>query len=236
MKDNETFNKIRGYGDKYSVSNLGNIRNDMNNKVLAPGVASNGYLTVSLCENGKCHTCTVHRLVAENFVSGKSATCRIVNHIDGDKTNNSADNLEWCTVKENVSHATNILGHKPGKSFRRVLCVNTGETFENVAEASKKMNVNRGNIISVINGNRTTAGGYFWVAIDKPREKWDFYKSRTPVLCVETREMFKNVAEAQKKTNIKNIYNVLSKRREKAGGYHWQRITPDYFMKHRKDV
>lgn len=49
----------------------------------------------------------VHRLVAEHFIKKENKNHNIVNHKDGDKTNNNIKNLEWCTQKENVAHAIN---------------------------------------------------------------------------------------------------------------------------------
>ena len=72
-----------------------------------------------LCEktkntDGKQVDVEVHRLVAAMFlppVEGKT----YVNHKDGDGTNNHADNLEWCTQKENAAHSVHVLGHNPKK-------------------------------------------------------------------------------------------------------------------------
>lgn len=63
-----------------------------------------GYREVTLCENGKCKLYRVHRLIAETFIPNcEKLPC--VNHKDGNKLNNSVDNLEWCTHSENTLHA-----------------------------------------------------------------------------------------------------------------------------------
>jgi hypothetical protein len=67
----------------------------------------------------------IHRAVACMFIDTDNSEF-IVNHIDGNKLNNSAENLEWCTQKENINHAYNnglITGVKPVK------CINTGRIF-----------------------------------------------------------------------------------------------------------
>lgn len=64
-----------------------------------------GYMmTTFRCVGNKSKCIKTHRIVAESFVSGKTDLKNEVNHIDGDKCNNSASNLEWVTRKENVRH------------------------------------------------------------------------------------------------------------------------------------
>ena len=70
-----------------------------------------GYVFVHLCKNGSRKTFCIHKLVAQNFLPprhGKYGQGRgkyQINHIDGNKLNNSVENLEWCTPKENIRHA-----------------------------------------------------------------------------------------------------------------------------------
>jgi hypothetical protein len=90
----------KSVGAVYEVSTGGTIRNSVTGRVVHAFVGKDGYARVQI--GGK--TRTVHRVVAEAFVplvDGKM----FVNHKDGDKTNNRADNLEWCTRSENMNHA-----------------------------------------------------------------------------------------------------------------------------------
>lgn len=64
-----------------------------------------GYVWVALCKNGKSKTHSVHRLVALTFIENPNKL-PAVNHIDGNKENNSVENLEWCTNHENQMHAS----------------------------------------------------------------------------------------------------------------------------------
>lgn len=62
------------------------------------------------CVNGKTKTFQVHRIIALTFVPNPN-NYPIVNHLDGDKLNLKAENLEWVTNKENVAHARDVLGY-----------------------------------------------------------------------------------------------------------------------------
>ena len=76
-------------------------------KELAGGIMSSGYKSVALSKNGKPKTYLVHRLVAETFCDGYDANNKEVNHIDGNKLNNHAENLEWVTPSYNTKHGWN---------------------------------------------------------------------------------------------------------------------------------
>lgn len=76
-------------------------------KIIKQANNGNKYKTVSLSINGKKKTKSVHKLVAEAFIlNPNNYPC--INHIDGNKKNNKADNLEWCTYKYNTSEAIRL--------------------------------------------------------------------------------------------------------------------------------
>lgn len=97
----------RGLFDAYEVSNLGRVRAGA--RILQPWVRGKGYLSVSIWQDGKNLEPYVHRLVAEAFCRKESADQTQVNHRNGDRTDNRAENLEWCTPKENRTHAARVL-------------------------------------------------------------------------------------------------------------------------------
>lgn len=91
----------------FEVSNMGRIRHAIGGSVhlLHPNPNENGYLKVNLYVGRNCNTRRFHILVAKAFVERERPEQTCVNHIDGDKTNCRADNLEWCTYGENSQHA-----------------------------------------------------------------------------------------------------------------------------------
>jgi hypothetical protein len=116
---NETWLPIFGYEGLYEVSTSGNVRSlprresfknserIRKGSILKPKNARGGYLKVSLCKDSVIKNATIHRLVALTFLL-TSDTKKQVNHIDGDKTNNRVENLEWVTALENTQHAIKI--------------------------------------------------------------------------------------------------------------------------------
>ena len=91
----------------YCVTYDGRIYSLYSNKFLHPVAhKKTGYAVVSLCEDGKKFQVLVHRVVAEVFVSNDNPDVKTqVNHLDGNKLNNAAWNLEWTTPEENTHHA-----------------------------------------------------------------------------------------------------------------------------------
>ena len=85
----------------YFVTDTGIITNNKGHE-LHQRQNNSGYMVVDLYKNKKPHTITVHRIVAETFLDKTDDT---VNHKDGDKTNNSVDNLEWVSYGSNNKHS-----------------------------------------------------------------------------------------------------------------------------------
>lgn len=91
---------------------FGTQRRVLPSQEIKPFAHSGGYLCVKLAKDRKKTNQYVHRLTAFAHVQNPSGLPD-VNHKDGDKTNNRADNLEWTTRKENLDHADKVLGLRP---------------------------------------------------------------------------------------------------------------------------
>ena len=99
---NEIYKDIVGFEGIYQVSNFGNVKNQ-HGKILKTYQINSGYLCLKLhAATGKRSGHLVHRLVATAFLDNPKTE---VNHIDGNKHNNTLTNLEWCTRSENIRHA-----------------------------------------------------------------------------------------------------------------------------------
>lgn len=122
MSINKSWAWVRGYEGLYMVSDAGDVmsipKNGKNGIELSQTSDSKGYMRVGLYKDGRESSCQVHRLVAEAFC-GNPMLKEQVNHIDGNKRNNSAKNLEWCTSGENNLHKYRVLGVKHTVKSRR---------------------------------------------------------------------------------------------------------------------
>lgn len=87
----------------YSISNFGNVRNDLTGKQLKPQKNICGYMVILLYDNGKPLHFQIHRLVLMAFNPVKNMQNLQVNHIDHNRANNRLQNLEWTTCKENCN-------------------------------------------------------------------------------------------------------------------------------------
>ena len=118
----EEFRDVVGYEDYFQISNLGKLYSKRSSRILKQTKSKTGYLSISTRiggRAGKAICLKIHRLVAEAFLEqpteeqvlwAKSTKYGkvLVNHKDGNKSNNSVENLEWVTNSENLLHAISI--------------------------------------------------------------------------------------------------------------------------------
>ena len=173
MSDSEIWRDVVGYEGLYQVSNLGRVkslrgRSNHKNDIFLKIQTNKGYKRVSLCKNDVLKHYPLHRIVAEAFVPNIDNKPQ-VNHIDGDKSNNKASNLEWCTSRENRKHGIQIgLIKVKGK---RVNQYNLNGEFlkmwETLSSAAKECGVHTSHIASCCKGKFRQAGGYIWKYVEE---------------------------------------------------------------------
>lgn len=110
----EIFRDIEGYEDRYQISNQGRVWSKSRRKVMSVGKhkSNSGYVQVQLYKDGEYHWKYIHKMVAKAFVDNPN-NYRTINHKDGVKTNNAANNLEWASDEQQQRHAY-MMGLKSG--------------------------------------------------------------------------------------------------------------------------
>jgi len=130
-------------------------------RIMKPATINRRYLQHIFSINGRRSNKTTHRLVASAFIPNPQHK-PAVNHIDGNKLNNSVTNLEWVTHSENMIHSYKIGLQKVLNAVPIVLFSKAGTMFEYASgcEASRCVGVDQGSISRVLNGKYKHAGGY----------------------------------------------------------------------------
>ena len=168
----EIWKNIKGYEGLYQVSNMGRVKSlerkvrhwrggerIQKERILKP-VVTDGYLRVGLSVDGKLKMLRVHRLVCEAFHENPDNKPQ-VNHINEDKVDNRACNLEWCTCKQNVNHGSrNERVSKPVGQYS--LDGKLIKLWPSTMEAERQAGFNHGNISQVANGKYKQAYGCIW--------------------------------------------------------------------------
>lgn len=160
----EMWKPVPGYEGRYLVSNLGAVVSATTGKPMSLSVNPRGYFKVTLHNGRKLRTFTVHRLVAICFVENQNQY-REVNHIDENKLNNRADNLEWCTRKYNVSYGSRISKQQVKVSKPVIQYGKTNEPlakFGSISKAARKFGLSVSSISACCKGKRKSCGGYRW--------------------------------------------------------------------------
>lgn len=131
---NEIWKPLKDFEEYYEVSNNGFIRNKKTKCVLKTYTINSGYEALKLTVNRVRTSILVHRAVALTFIDNTEDKAT-VNHIDGDKSNNTLSNLEWATHSENNQHAFDLGLHNKEdcKSYVGLKHKNPASKYHNVA-------------------------------------------------------------------------------------------------------
>lgn len=170
---------VKGYEGIYVINEAGDVKRVDTEKILSPAVSTAGYLVVSLWKENKGTLKTIHRLLAECFIyNDDPLQKRTVNHIDGNKTNNRLENLEWVSYSQNNKHAydtglkivteavrnngRNHALNNAGNSYRSIPIVQIDEfgnelrEFSSIKQAAAELGCNRSGIYRVLKGRVNT--------------------------------------------------------------------------------
>lgn len=175
---NEIWKDIIGYEGLYQISNLGRVKSLGNSKsrkekilkLTKKRVKKSTYYTVNLHKNGVVENFRVNRLVAQAFIPNPY-NLSDVNHIDEDTLNNVVSNLEWLSHKDNCNYGTRNTRMSESntnnpKRSKQIVCIETGIIYPSIHEASRKLNINYGNLCRALKHKEKTCGGYHWNYIE----------------------------------------------------------------------
>lgn len=166
MEKQEIYKTLEKIGfSNYAVSNKGNVKNIITDLILKPYLGDSYYYKISLSQDKITKRLKIHRLVALMFCKKQTDYKKlIVNHINGNKIDNCAENLEWISQTENLNHAFNI--GLTTKKIKAIKCIETGIKYKSSYEASKLLSIGQGSITNVCIGRAKTAGGFKWEYIN----------------------------------------------------------------------
>lgn len=180
--ENEIWCDLKNYEGFYIISNYGRIislpRATTKGKLLKPQISKFGYYMQLLTKKGKRKLCRVSRLVAITFIENKNND-EFVNHINGIKTDNRVENLEWCSRSYNQKEAYRLGLQKPSlkqKEIAKKMCLETKSkkvkqydlkgnllnVYNSISEASRITGISVTCICRVCKNIRKQTGGFIW--------------------------------------------------------------------------
>lgn len=157
----EIWKDIKNYEGIYQISNIGRVKNLKKNKILST-LKTGRYNHLSLSKNGIVKNHSIHRLVAEAFISNPN-NYKYINHKDENTRNNNANNLEWCSQSYNINYGT----RKEKVKNKLSISINQYDMNNNFIKKWDCMQdairfYNNYHICNVCKGTRKSANGYIW--------------------------------------------------------------------------
>lgn len=222
----------KGEPTNYKIDENGNVYSLFSNKCLKQSKRANGYMGVSLRIKNRQVCFYIHRLVAIAFIDNPD-NLETVNHINGDKTNNCKDNLEWCSYSDNEKHAWDNHLNNSEAVDRAVLQYTMNGVFvkeyKNCAEAVRKTGIKH--VHCAAKGARKSAGGYIWKFKYEQQLKDTGHKK--PVVQYDLSgkiiATYDSISDAARATDInrKGINDCCNKKIKTSGGYIWKFLSEE---------
>ena len=247
MKEEWKYIYILDEKTEYLVSSKGRVFSKYSNKILKPDISNCGYLRVDIYKNKKHKKISVHRLVAIAFINNPNNLPE-VNHKDGDKTNNSVENLEWVTSSENDYHAylTGIKSAKHGDEshlakYKRKDVIKACELMESgeytLPEISLLTGINIGMLYCIHDRKSWTNVSILYDVQNCKSVKNEYSDVQIELVYALLEEDKLSIYDISDKTNVKTstIYNILTNRDTKfrhlreiynISNYHRNKILP----------
>lgn len=160
--------ELKEFEERYEIFQDSTIISLITNKPICQWKDNVGYLQVKLKKNGKNYYKRVHRLVAEHFIPNPNGLPQ-VNHIDGDKTNNNINNLEWTNNKTNTQHGyDNNLYHSKHRCIGVKVFDKSGNylnTYKSIRETAGQLNINRKTLSRILFDDKENNYNYLFETI-----------------------------------------------------------------------
>lgn len=237
----EVWKPVEGFEDRYAISNFGRFKTLDRTFVMKNGVVrhikekikdfskvdadDNHYYSVGLFHSENDYIQKgIHQLVASEFIHNDDPENKTqVNHKDGNKHNNRADNLEWVTPSQNIRHAWQIGAitsngrnyYEMGVASKKVnahpvRCITDGREFDSVKDAYEFYNIQRDRFYRMMQGSRCYEGLEFEYlsrnssisVIDKSHSNLENTHKSKPVYCLETQSWYESRSHAARSLNI----------------------------------
>jgi len=151
----EIWRDINGYEGYYQVSSIGTVKSLerigcdgrlIKSRILKPSKSNYGYLRVILYKFSEAKHFSINRLVALTFIPNPENKPQ-VNHLNGIKTDDRLENLEWVTYSENCKHAYDTGLNTTEKAVasikRQIIDATNGKIYESISECARQNNINQ---------------------------------------------------------------------------------------------
>jgi hypothetical protein len=227
----ETYKPIKNLENKYLISNNGNVKSIISNKILKIRDGVDGYLTIKLGTKQYL----IHKLVIDNFSNDKKLD--VVDHIDGNKKNNNISNLRYVTFSENTINAyVNNPNMKKilTKVYKYDIDNKLIKIYNSMAECKKDNNISNSSVIKNASNNNKLINNFYYKKEEKPQnnikvELNDVVKIKQDEIFININKFFDDEFSNYHISNYGRIYNnqkkIIMKTVKKVNNYEFISIV-----------